>query len=206
MPVYPKIFAAVYNPILASGEVAGMRKMRQSLLADVKGSVLEIGAGTGLNLKHYPPGVELTVTEPDAAMAAKLEKAVGRSGLNPTVVQAPAEKLPFPDDSFDACVSTMVLCTVADVPAALAEIRRVVRTGGRLLLVEHVRSDGPKLGRVQDRAHSPWKAFACGCNCNLDTVSLLKAAGFDTAPLREAKWKLMPPLVRPLVVGALAMS
>jgi ubiquinone/menaquinone biosynthesis C-methylase UbiE len=207
MSFYPKVFAAIYNPILASGEVAGMKNLRRSLLADAKGSVLEIGAGTGLNLKHYPEAItDLTVTEPDEAMFRRLAKVAGKGGLEPKVVQAPAEKLPFPDDSFDVAVSTMVLCTVADVPATLAEIRRVVRPGGRLLLVEHVRSDGKRLGKVQDRAHSPWKAFACGCNCNLDTVSLLNAAGFDTAPLQAAKWKLMPPLIRPLVVGSLAVS
>lgn len=146
------------------------------------------------------------MTEPDEAMFSRLSKVATEAAPAPKVVQAPAEKLPFPDDSFDVAVSTMVLCTVADVPATLAEIRRVVRPGGRLMLVEHVRSDGPRLGKVQDKTHRPWKAFACGCNCNLDTVSLLKAAGFDTGPLQSAKWKLMPPLIRPLVLGSLAVS
>ena len=204
--VWPKIFAAIYNPVLASGEVSGMRKLRKSLLAEASGSVLEIGAGTGLNLRYYPDTVtDLTVTEPDEAMFRKLSKAAKKAGRSPKVVQAPAEKLPFPDDSFDVAVSTMVLCTVGDVTATLSEIRRVVRPGGKLILVEHVKSDGPRLGKAQEKLHGPWKAFACGCNCNLDTVGLLAAAGFDPSSMRADKWRLMPPLVRPLMVGVLAV-
>ncbi|MGQ0467420.1 MAG: class I SAM-dependent methyltransferase [Sporichthyaceae bacterium] len=205
MPVYPKIFAAIYNPVMASGEFAGMRALRRRLLEQAQGTVLEIGAGTGLNLALYPDHVtDLTLTEPDAAMFAKLQKVAGGSLVQPRVVQAGAEKLPAADDSVDTVVSTMVLCTVPDLATSLAEIRRVLRPGGRLLLIEHVRSPG-RLGGAQDRLHGPWKAFACGCNCNLDTVGLLGAAGFDTAALRPATWKLMPPLVRPLVTGVLVV-
>jgi len=206
MSFYPTVFAAVYNPILLSGEIAGMRRMRHELLADAHGSVLEIGAGTGLNLRHYGDGVkELTITEPDAAMFAKLSKTAAGHRLNPRVVQAPAEQLPFEDASFDAVVSTMVLCTVADAAASLSEIRRVLRPGGTLLLIEHVQAaEGTKLRAAQNKLHGPWKAFACGCNCNLDTDDLLVAAGFDTAPLQRGAWKVMPPLVRPLVLGAVS--
>ncbi len=206
MSIYPKIFAAIYNPILAGGEVAGMKKLRKSSLAQAQGSVLEIGAGTGLNLKHYPDAVtELTVTEPDEPMFRKLSKASTKAGRSAKVVQAPAEKLPFPDDTFDTAVSTMVLCTVGDVGATLEEIKRVVKPGGRLILIEHVKSEGPRLGKAQEKFHGPWKAFGCGCNCNLDTIDLLNKAGFDTAPMRPEKWKLMPPLIRPLVTGVLSV-
>src|SRR5581483_685795 len=178
MSVYPSVFAAIYNPVLATGEMAGMGRMRSEVLAQAKGAVLEIGAGTGLNLRHYPAGVSLTVTEPDAAMFRRLTKAAVDHPLQPRLVQAPAENLPFESDQFDTVVSTLVLCTVPDVPASLAEIRRVLKTGGRLLLIEHVRG-GRVLGAVQNRMHRPWKAFACGCNCNLATPDLLTAAGFD---------------------------
>jgi ubiquinone/menaquinone biosynthesis C-methylase UbiE len=206
MAFYPSVFATIYNPILLSGEVSGMRRMRRELLAEAHGSVLEIGAGTGLNLRHYPGAVkELTITEPDDAMFARLSKAAASSALSPSVVQAPAEKLPFADDSFDTVVSTLVLCTVGDVPATLAEIRRVLRPGGKLLLIEHVQAaEGKKLRAAQNKLHDPWKSFACGCHCNLDTDQLLAAAGFDTVPLQRATWKLMPPLVRPLIVGAVS--
>jgi ubiquinone/menaquinone biosynthesis C-methylase UbiE len=203
MALYPKVFAAIYNPVLASGELAGMARMRAELLAEVQGAVLEIGAGTGLNLKHYPAGTDLTVTEPDAAMFRKLTRAATDHPLRPLLVQAPAEHLPFEDSRFETVVSTLVLCTVGDVLAALGEIRRVLKPSGRLLLIEHV-TGGPLLGKAQNRLHRPWKAFACGCNCNLATPTLLQAAGFNTEPLRRAKWKLMPPLVRPLVHGGVA--
>jgi ubiquinone/menaquinone biosynthesis C-methylase UbiE len=206
MSIYPKIFATIYNPILASGEVSGMRRMRRDLLAEAHGSVLEIGAGTGLNLRHYPGAVkELTVTEPDSAMFAKLSKAAAGHTLNPRVVRAPAEQLPFEDQSFDAVVSTMVLCTVNDPAASMAEIRRVLRPGGLFLLIEHVQAaEGKLLRKAQNSMHRPWKAFGCGCNCNLDTHDLLAAAGFDTAPLQRGKWKLMPPLIRPLILGVVS--
>ncbi|HZE65977.1 MAG TPA: class I SAM-dependent methyltransferase [Sporichthyaceae bacterium] len=204
MAFYPKVFATIYNPILASGELAGMRRMRHELLAEAHGSVLEIGAGTGLNLRHYPDAVkELTLTEPDAAMYAKLGKTTAGNPLQPRLVQAPAEHLPFEDDSFDTVVSTMVLCTVADPAASLAEINRVLRPGGKLLLIEHVQADeGRRLRKAQNSLHRPWKAFGCGCNCNLDTDRLLAAAGFGTGGLQRGKWKLMPPLIRPLILGA----
>lgn len=158
-----------------------------------------------MNLALYPEGVtDLTLTEPDDAMFAKLTKVAEASTVQPHVVRTGAENLPFADGSVDTVVSTMVLCTVPNVSASLAEIRRVLKPSGRLLLIEHVRSPG-RLGGAQDRMHRPWKAFACGCNCNLDTVGLLGAAGFDTAPLQPATWKLMPPLVRPLVTGALSV-
>jgi ubiquinone/menaquinone biosynthesis C-methylase UbiE len=204
MALYPRLFAAIYNPVLASGELAGMRRMRHDLVSQAHGAVLEIGAGTGLNLRHYSDAVkELTLTEPEDAMFAKVRRAAAGHRLEPRVVQAPAEHLPVEDNSVDFVVSTLVLCTVANPTATLTEIRRVLRPGGKLLLIEHVQAaDGRALRAAQNRLHRPWKAFACGCNCNLDTDSLLAAAGFNTAPLRGGKWKLMPPLVRPLILGA----
>jgi SAM-dependent methyltransferase len=202
MSFYPSVFAAIYNPVLATGEMAGLGRMRSEVLAEAKGAVLEIGAGTGLNLRHYPAGVNLTVTEPDAAMFRRLTKAAVDHPLRPALVQAPAENLPFEAGRFDTVVSTLVLCTVPDVPASLAEIRRVLKPGGRLLLIEHVLG-GRALAAVQNRMHRPWKAFACGCNCNLRTPELLTDAGFDAGSLRPASWKLMPPLVRPLVHGSI---
>lgn len=151
MPAYPTVFAAVYNPVMASGEWGGMRKLRRSLLAQASGKVVEVGAGTGLNLALYPKNVtDLTLTEPDDAMFAKLTKVAGASPVQPHVVRTGAENLPFADGSVDTVVSTMVLCTVPNLSASLTEIRRVLGPGGRLLLIEHVRSAG-RLGRVQDR-------------------------------------------------------
>src|SRR5215470_7784716 len=115
--------ALIYDASLAIGERRGMAARRGELLASARGRVLELGAGTGLNLRHYPDGVELVVSEPDPAMRARLKR---RAGTAVRVVDAGAESLPFPDDSFDTVVSTLVLCTVADPDAALAEVRRVL--------------------------------------------------------------------------------
>jgi ubiquinone/menaquinone biosynthesis C-methylase UbiE len=101
-----------------------------------------------LNLAHYGPAVSaLTVTEPEAPMAQRLRDRAASAPVVPEVVEAPAERLPFADDAFDTVVSTLVLCTVADPRAAAAEIRRVLAPGGRLLFLEHVRSQDPKVAR-----------------------------------------------------------
>lgn len=201
--VYGSVFTKIYDPFLALGERAGMRELRRSVVADATGAVLEIGAGTGLNLPLYPPSVkDLTLADPEPSMAARLREVAAADARQPVVVQTGAESLPFADDSFDTVVSTLVLCTVDDVAASLAEIRRVLRPGGRLLLIEHVRGeDGGTLAQWQDRLHGPWKAFGYGCNCNRDTRMLLDRAGFRTAALEPGRWPRMVPLVAPLIVG-----
>ena len=193
--------AAVYEPFLWLGERAGMAERRRRLLAGASGRVLEIGAGTGLNLGHYPETVdELMLAEPVAGMAQRLEGRVREWGRDATVVRATAEELPFADGSFDTVVSTLVLCTVEDPERAVSEVRRVLRSGGRLLFVEHVRSDSPRLARWQDRLEAPWRAFADGCRCNRDTLSLLESHLTVRSLARDA-WRRMPRIVRPLLVG-----
>jgi ubiquinone/menaquinone biosynthesis C-methylase UbiE len=202
MSAYGALFARIYDRALARGEKAGMRDLRAEVVAEARGDVLEIGAGTGLNLNHYASSVaSLTLTDPEAPMVAQLHKRAQGHPLAPTILEAPAESLPFADDSFDAVVSTLVLCTVTDVNATLAEVRRVLRPGGALLLVEHVRGDDD-LARWQDRLHGPWKAIGYGCNCNLNTAVSLEQAGFDAAGLQAQHWKAVPPIIAPLLVGA----
>ena len=193
--------AAMYDPFLALGERRGMRGRRAALLAGARGRVLEIGAGTGLNLPFYPPQLDaLVLSEPDESMARRLESRRARERPDARVVRACADALPFADASFDAVVSTMVLCTVPNPEAAVAEVRRVLRPGGRLLYLEHVRSDGP-LGRWQDRAARAWAAFAAGCRCDRQTHHLLDRT-FALERTIRAEWRGMPRLVRPLVTGA----
>jgi ubiquinone/menaquinone biosynthesis C-methylase UbiE len=193
--------ARMYDPFLALGEHEGMRERRRVLLAGAEGRVLELGAGTGLNLAHYPPAArELVLTEPEPAMHALLQRRVTRSTRPARVVTAAAEALPFPDATFDTVVSTMVLCTVQDVLAALRETRRVLRRGGRLLFIEHVQASSPRLARWQDRLAMPWSAFAQGCRCNLPTEALL-AREFRLTHVTQARWRGMPALVHPLIVG-----
>jgi SAM-dependent methyltransferase len=180
-----------------------MAQRRRRLLAQARGDVLELGAGSGLNLPLYPPrGIErLVVTEPEPNMANRLERRAASLSRAVEVVRAPVESLPFDDDSFDTVVATLVLCTVGDPERSIAEIRRVLRPDGAFLFVEHVRSDDHRLARWQDRLHRPWLLFADGCNCNRRTVEALRAGGFDVSDLEHAAWRRMPPLVRPLVAG-----
>src|SRR5712691_3405328 len=147
---------------------------RRKAIADASGRVLEIGAGTGFNLPHYPAGSEeLVVSEPNPGM---LRRARRRATDRPTTfVQAAAESLPFEDSSFDTVVSTLVLCSVEDVDRALAEIHRVLRAGGQLIFVEHVRSDNPRMARWQDRLERPWHALADSCHPNRATLERIEA-------------------------------
>jgi ubiquinone/menaquinone biosynthesis C-methylase UbiE len=160
-PLWSRIFASMYEPSLWPGEVAGMRRRRRELLGAATGRTLEIGAGTGLNLAGYPADLPaLIVTEPDPAMRRQLERRAEGFETDVHVIDAPAERLPFDDGSLDTVVSTLVLCTVDDPQAALSEIVRVLRPGGRLLFIEHVRSDSRMLAWWQDRLAGPWRRFA----------------------------------------------
>lgn len=198
---WSRVFAVLYDPSLALGELAGLRRRRRRLLGPARGRVVELGAGTGLNLRHYPDGLEaLTLVEPDPAMRSRLARRVRRSGRAAHIVDASAERLPLADDSVDTVVATLVLCTVDDPQRALDEIARVLRPDGELLFVEHVRAESSRLARWQDRLCEPWRRFARGCRCNRATVELMRACGFEL-DVAEATWRAMPPIVRPLVVG-----
>jgi ubiquinone/menaquinone biosynthesis C-methylase UbiE len=179
-----------------------MAKRREQLLAGANGRVLELGAGTGLNLPYYPDGLdELVLTEPAAPMVSRLERRADRDGRSCRVVEASAESLPFEDDSFDTVVSTLVLCTVDDPRRVIDEVSRVLRPGGTLLFLEHVRSESPRLARWQDRLERPWHAFAAGCHANRSTVDLLKESPLQVDAVERERWSWMPALVHPLAIG-----
>jgi ubiquinone/menaquinone biosynthesis C-methylase UbiE len=135
-------------------------------------------------------------------MRHRLSQRLASLGRRHEILDAPADHLPIDSGAVDTVVSTLVLCTVADLAATLAEIRRVLAPGGRLILIEHVRAANPRLRGWQDRLHGPWMAFAEGCHCNRDTVAALRDAGFGTAQLQVTRWKRMPPIVSPLVFGS----
>jgi ubiquinone/menaquinone biosynthesis C-methylase UbiE len=199
------IFARFYDRLLQGTERAGLSDMRHELLATAAGRVLELGAGTGLNLEHYTAAVsELVLTEPDPHMAERLRE---RLAVHPilaghaTVVEAPAENLPFDDGSFDAVVATLVFCTVDDQARALAEARRVLVEGGSLLYLEHVRSGRKRAARWQDRLERPWGFIAGGCHPNRPTGQALADAGFWIDSIEDGELPKAPPIVKPLIRG-----
>jgi len=206
MSLWGRFFAAMYDRTMAATEEAGLGERRDALLTGVHGAVIEIGAGTGVNLAHYPPaGIdELVLVEPEEPMARRLERRVEDSALPARVVLAPAEELPLPDASFDIAVSTLVLCTVKDQTRALAELRRVLKPGGTLLFLEHVRAEDPRTARWQDRLLPLWVRLGHGCHCNRATLDTIKASGFNVSEFERARLPKAPPIVRPMIVGAAA--
>jgi len=194
--------APAYDRMMRGGEDAGVRDLRQGLVADASGRVLEIGAGTGLNIPHYNGSIEsLVLTEPQAPMLRRLQRSAHEHAPQAKVLRAPAEDLPFEDDSFDTVVTTLVLCGVDDQPRSLREARRVLRPGGRLLFLEHVRADDPGLARFQDRMN--WlNRIVVGCDCNRPTLGTIEAEGFTVSRLEHTTMPKSPKFVRPLIVGS----
>jgi len=199
------IFARLYDRMTAAIERGGLAEMRQRLLASAGGRVLELGAGTGHNLVHYTDSVtDLVLCEPDPHMARRLRERFAKHGTEAgaaSVIEAPAEDLPFDDGSFDTVVATLVLCTVDDPVRCLAEARRVLVEGGRLLFLEHVRGSSRRLAWWQDRLERPWGFFAGGCHPNRATDQLLAGAGFWIDSLERAQLPKTAPIIRPLIRG-----
>ena len=204
MSLRSSLFAAMYDRMSRSSEEAGVGEMRQRLLGDVSGDILELGAGTGMNLSHYDEGLaSLVLTEPEPAMLRRLQPKALEQAPSAKVVQASAEDLPFEDASFDAVVSTLVLCGVDDQARALQEAKRVLRPGGRLLFIEHVRSDDPKLARFQDRMNR-LNHLLVGCDCNRQTLAAIEEQGFTVSKVEPTVLPKAPRFVRPAIVGVAA--
>lgn len=205
MGIGETIFASVYGRISAASEEAGLAERRRQLIAGARGRVLEIGGGLGANLPYYGPEAEsVTLTEPGPAMAKRLEghlaERTAELSFGVELVRAPAEQLPFEQDSFDTVVSTLVLCAVGDQGLALSELRRVLKPGGQLLFLEHVRGDG-RTATMQDRLN--WlNRLVVRCNCNRDTLQSITACGFTVSTLEHGELPKAPPFVRPMIVGS----
>jgi ubiquinone/menaquinone biosynthesis C-methylase UbiE len=201
MTLRSRFFAMTYDRQMAKVEKAGLLAYRQAVLAGASGRVLEIGGGTGANLRFYSPAVEsLTLTEPETPMLRRLERKARAQAPTATVLRAPAEDLPFDDGTFDVAVSTLVLCGVDDQPRALRELRRVLRPGGQLLFIEHVRSADPRQARSQDRMNGI-NRFVVGCDCNRPTLDSIQEAGFTITKVEHTTLPKVPKFVRPAIVG-----
>lgn len=201
MDVLDRAFASVYDRIMAPSEEHGLADQRRALLADLTGDVLEIGAGTGLNLAHYPGDLRsLVLTEPSGPMADRLRQRVAGTRADAQVRVAPAELLPTADGTVDHVVSTLVLCTVGDVGRCLGEVRRVLRPGGTLRLLEHVAAPGA-VGVVQRVLDRPWRVIGRGCHLVRDLEGELRAAGFDLHDVAITTMPAPPP-VRRILYGS----
>jgi SAM-dependent methyltransferase len=193
--VLDRVFAAAYDRVLAPAEHAGLADEREQLVRGLRGHVVEIGAGTGANLSHLDPEVErATLFEPIPEMTAKLRAKLDalRAAGHPLpadieVIEAPAEALPVPDGGADAVISTLVLCSVTDLERSLAEIGRVLRPDGSLVLLEHVAAHGVKR-RVQHAIEPAWKVIGRGCHLTRETLLAVEAAGFDVSDVTD--WHL----------------
>lgn len=206
MSLRDRIFAAGYDPLSARWEKRHGAALRRKLLRHAQGRVLEIGVGTGLSLPHYPPLDELVATDPSEPMLRRARRRAAEAGRAVTFVEAPAEQLPFEDDSFDTVVSMVVLCTVADQRRALQEIRRVLRPSGQFLFSEHVRSEDPKRARWQDRIEPVWGVVANGCHPNRRTLDAIREAGLEVSDLEQGEMPGVPALMRPYVSGRAQLS
>jgi len=175
---------------------------RTKLVAPARGSVLEVGGGTGFNLPYYPADVSsITVTDPVDGMLARARTRAEKTGRGITTTKASVEELPFEDGTFDTVLASLLLCSVADQDRALAEMRRVLKPGGRYLFLEHVRSDDPKLARRQDRMTGIWKRVCFGCHPNRETLPHIESA-FTVEEVEHGETPGgMPKIVRPYVLG-----
>ncbi|HEU4564207.1 MAG TPA: methyltransferase domain-containing protein [Gemmatimonadaceae bacterium] len=180
-----RVFPWLYDLVMAAAERRWLAPMRARLVAGLGGRVLEVGAGTGLDFPHYPAAALVVATEPDVAM---LERARARARQAPArvlVVAADAEALPFRDGAFDAGVVALALCTIPRPQRALEELRRVLRPGVPLRLLEHVRAPDRRAARMQERLTPVWRRLAGGCHLDRDTVAEVARAGFTVERLRE---------------------
>jgi ubiquinone/menaquinone biosynthesis C-methylase UbiE len=202
MSIVDRLQAALHDRLSARFEREHGVDMRKRQLAAAQGRVLEIGAGTGANVPHFPSAVEeLVLTEPSEGMLRRLRRRQQQEKREARLLRAPAENLPFEDDSFDTVVATVVLCSVPDQAAALREVRRVLKPGGQFLFTEHVRSARPELAKWQDRLERPWRVVAGGCHPNRETRSALEAAGFALEVTEEGELPIVPRLVKPYILG-----
>jgi ubiquinone/menaquinone biosynthesis C-methylase UbiE len=196
-----RLFAALYDTVGKGSEEAGVRDERRQLLAEAHGATIEIGAGTGLNVQHYQEAVtRLVLAEPDRHMRVRLGRRVEQLRPTAEIVDATSDHLPFPDATFDTAVVTFVLCSVPDQQDALREIARVLKPNGRLLFLEHVRSDDPGVAKWQDRMRPLYNVV--GCNPNRATLAAIEASPLELESVKHGEIPKAPKVERPMIAGS----
>jgi ubiquinone/menaquinone biosynthesis C-methylase UbiE len=200
------LFARLYARLSVSMESAGVDKRRDTLLAGLTGSVIEVGAGNGLNFRHYPATVTgVLAVEPEQHLRKLALASAAEAQVSITVTDGTADRLPADDGSFDAAVASLMLCSVPDQEVALAEMRRVLRPGGELRFMEHVRSQSLGQRRVQLLVDATiWPACFGGCHTGRDTVAAISAAGFTVKEV--ARYRLPDSGLWPTTPHALGIA
>lgn len=193
------LFARFFDRVADRHEARGQADLRRELLRPMTGYVVELGAGNGLNFPHYPPGVRaVTAVEPEPYLRERAQRRARSADVDVRVVAAVAENLPLGDANVDGVVLSGVLCSVPDVPAALGEVRRVLRPGGLFGFYEHVRSRVPVFARYQDAADRFWPRLMGGCHPNRDPLAAIQAAGFT---VERCRGLIFPPTAKASVVS-----
>jgi len=190
----------IYDAFTAGLDRKGFGQRRDRQVAELRGDVLEVGAGTGLNLPRYRSADLLVALEPHRTYSRRLRARAGAAHVPVEVAAGTAEELPFADESFDNVVTTLSLCSVGDLDVALAEIRRVLRPGGALHFLEHVRGEGAT-ARWQDRLTPIQRRIADGCHLNRDTAAAILQAGFEITELERFAMPAGASVIKPAIQG-----
>lgn len=187
------VFARWYGVLSRRAERGELGRRRRALLMQASGRVLDLGAGTGESFKHFPAAVsELVALDPDPLMLRQARRRLVEAKMPVRLVRGVGERLPFADETFDTAVVALVLCTVENLDATVAELNRVLRPGGRLLLMEHVRAADQTLAEWQDRLDRPWSWLNGGCHPNRRTIAAVEAAGFRLEQLERYGYDALP--------------
>jgi ubiquinone/menaquinone biosynthesis C-methylase UbiE len=198
------IFARLYARIGAAAEKKGNAEHRDEMLTGLAGRVIEVGAGTGLNFRHYPDGVtEVVAVEPEPRLRRMASEEAARSRVPVAVVDGVADELPAEDGSFDAGIASLVLCSVSDPGAALAELFRVIRPGGELRFLEHVRAESSGFARFQRATDVVHPLVGGGCHVSRDTLGAIERAGFAVDDVRRFRFTpcFLDQAVAPHILG-----
>jgi len=186
-------FAAMYDRIIAASEQKWLGEARRQMLEGLTGKILEIGAGTGANFQYYSPQAQVTAIEPSQHFLKRARNKIALAQASIELKGADAEELPFPDDTFDAAVATLVFCTIPYPLQALSEVQRVTRAGAPLLMIEHVQATTPGKRLLLNLWNPCQKFLAGGCNVNRDTEATVRAAGWQVEEVRVLAVELGAP-------------